>query len=87
MTAASVLLFDRFTRYLADGVRLDPGALTEDARLDDDLGLDSFDMVEILTRVEELGVRLPDEVVMEVQTVGDLYRQYAARARGAAPHA
>ena len=76
MSARPALPFERFATYLADGLDLDPDALAPDARFDDDLGLDSFDMVELLVRVEELGVHLPEEVVMQVQTVGDLHRHY-----------
>lgn len=84
MIGESVLTFERFTSYLADGFSLDPEAFRDDARLDSDLGLDSFDMLEVLVRVEELGVHLPDEVVAEMRTVGDLYRVYASRASGRA---
>ncbi len=82
MTGESVLSFERFTSYLADGFSLEAEAFRHDARLDTDLGLDSFDMLEVVVRVEELGVHLPDHVVAEVATVSDLYRVYASRASG-----
>jgi acyl carrier protein len=55
-------------------------AFEADSRLVDDLGLDSFDLVELLTLVEELGVRFPDDVAVGLDTVGDVYREYAGRA-------
>jgi acyl carrier protein len=76
---ASVLDFDAFTQYLSDGLQLESGAFEADSRLVDDLGLDSFDLVELLTLVEELGVRFPDEVAVGLDTVGDVYREYAQR--------
>jgi acyl carrier protein len=59
---------------------MEAGAFKADARLVDDLGLDSFDLVELLTLVEELGVRFPDDVAVRLDTVGDVYREYAQRA-------
>jgi acyl carrier protein len=76
---ASVLDFDAFAQYLSDGLQLETEAFEADARLVDDLGLDSFDLVELLTLVEELGVRFPDDVAVGLDTVGDVYREYAQR--------
>ena len=80
MRSASVLDFDAFTEYLSDGLQLETEAFEADSRLVDDLGLDSFDLVELLTLVEELGVRFPDDVAVALDTVGDVYREYAQRA-------
>ena len=80
MRPASVLDFDAFTRYLSDGLQLETEAFESDSRLVEDLGLDSFDLVELLTLVEELGVRLPDDVAVGLDTVGDVYREYTAHA-------
>lgn len=42
-------------------------------------------MVNLILLVEELGVHLPDDVVVGLETFGDVYRAYderAARLRG-----
>ncbi len=78
MTSDGVLPFEQFAVYLAEGVELEPEALSEGARLDEDLGLDSFDMLEVLVRIEELGVHVPEEIVAGLKTVGDLHHSYAA---------
>ena len=75
-----VLDFAAFVEHVGDGLGLEPSALAPDARLVEDLGLDSFDLVEMLTLVEELGVRFPDDVAVGIDTVGELHREYAARA-------
>lgn len=85
MSASSAASYEQFVDYVAEGLRLDPLALVREARLDDDLGLDSFDMVEVIVRIEELGVRFRDEDVMSVQTVGDLYEQYTRKADRSGP--
>jgi acyl carrier protein len=74
------LTFEGFARRIADALRIDPDGVVPGARFVDDLGLDSFDLVEALTVVEELGVRLPDDVAVDLDTMGDLYDEYVARA-------
>ena len=78
MTAT--LEFAEFAEHVSDGLGLEPGMLVPDARLVEDLGLDSFDLVELLTLVEELGVRFPDDVAVGIDTVGELHREYVTRA-------
>lgn len=80
MTADGVLDYRQFADYLGEGLRLDPAILTTDARLIEDLGFDSLYLLELLTLVEELGVHLPDHVAVAIETVGDLYGEYADRA-------
>jgi acyl carrier protein len=52
--------------------------LTPDARLEEDLGADSLDKVEIIMNVDErFDVCVPDEVAERVVTVGDLFETLA----------
>jgi acyl carrier protein len=76
--------FDEFVRRVGDALDLEPDELEPEARFDEDLGLDSYDLVELLTLVEELGARFPDDVAVGIETVGDLYREYEQRAGRAA---
>lgn len=47
--------------------------LTLDAKLKDDLNLDSLDSVElIMSAEEESGIEIPDEDVMNFKTVNDI---------------
>jgi len=80
VTTSAPLSFDAFVERVAEALDLEPEEMVADARFDEDLGLDSYDLVELLTLVEELGARLPDDVAVGVQTVGDLYREYEQRA-------
>jgi acyl carrier protein len=63
-------------RFLAE---LGPARqFTLQSSLERDLGLGSLERVELLARVEtEIGVRLPDAVAAEADTVGDLVRAVA----------
>ena len=80
MTGDGAMSFDEFVLYISEGLDLEPVDVVTDARLVEDLGLDSFDLTELLALVEELRVRFPEEVAVSILTVGDLYREYAARA-------
>jgi 1-acyl-sn-glycerol-3-phosphate acyltransferase len=53
-----------------------------DSRLDVDLGLDSLSLIELHDRLEEaLGVRFPEEVLLDARTPGD-WAQAVLQARG-----
>jgi acyl carrier protein len=48
-------------------------ALSEDAALEADLGVESLDLVEIAEAIEaDLGVHVPDDELARFETVGDL---------------
>lgn len=49
-------------------------AVTPFTKFDDDLGLDSLDILEITMEVEqEFGIRISEEEVEKIETVDDLY--------------
>lgn len=84
MSTRQPLSFDQFAEHLGDVLDIEPDAFEPGARFTEDLGLDSFDVVEILVFVEDLGIHLPDHVVIGIETVGDLYDEYQARSQRAA---
>ena len=52
--------------------------LTPEARIEEDLGADSLDKVEIIMSVDErFSVSVPDELAERVSTVGDLFELLA----------
>lgn len=73
---------------LADIVNEVAGISADDVQLDksftDDLDVDSLSMVEVVVEAEEqFGVKIPDEEVKNLKTVGDAVA-YIERARSAA---
>jgi acyl carrier protein len=57
-----------------------PGEITEEKSLEDDLNLDSLTMVEVAVLAEgELGVKVPDETLSSLVTVGDVVSYIAGR--------
>jgi acyl carrier protein len=48
--------------------------ITPEARIQEDLGADSLDIVEIIMKLEEaFGITIPDEIAEEVQSVEDIH--------------
>lgn len=76
------LLSEKDTRavldILVEQLGVQESQLTADARLQEDLGADSLEIVEIAMTVDErFGVSVPDEVLEKVSTVGDLFETLA----------
>ena len=58
---------------ISDFVDVDPAEVTVDSKLRSDLGLNSFDFVNIAVEVErEYNIRIPDTDIAQLKTVGDL---------------
>ena len=58
----------------------DERRLTDDARLTEDLGADSLDVVEIVMSCEErFAIQIPNRVASRLTTVGDTVRFIEAR--------
>ena len=58
---------------LAEALNLPIEKVTADAKIVEDLGADSLDVVELLSRLEdEYGIMIPDDEVENLSTVGDV---------------
>jgi acyl carrier protein len=58
---------------LAEQLGVERTQLTREARLEEDLGADSLELVEIAMALDEqFHISLPDEAIERVSTVGDL---------------
>jgi acyl carrier protein len=79
------LSFAAFQSLVADLLHLNPAQLTPDAYFITDLGVDSIRMVEILLRLEQLGIELTPDLAWRIQTVGDAYRYYQEQATREGP--
>lgn len=70
---SDLVIPDTLVRIIADALGVEPGRVTADAKLAEDLGADSLDAVEIVTNVEfELGIVIHDTEAEAIATVGDL---------------
>ena len=67
------MVIDQIKEILKDTMDIDESKITLDAKLKEDLELDSLDSVElIMSAEEEFGIEIPDEDVMNFKTVNDI---------------
>jgi len=72
--------FEEFRRIIARELQIEESQVVGDASFVEDLMADSIKLVEMMLRMEELGIDIPLESAWEVQTVGDAYRVYSDHA-------
>ena len=67
------MVLDQIKEILKDTMDIDESKITLDAKLKEDLELESLDSVElIMSAEEEFGIEIPDEDVMNFKTVNDI---------------
>ena len=65
--------FSRLKNLLTKEFDIEPDAISPDARLAEDLDIDSIDAIDMIVRLKEItGKRVPPERFKEVRTVGDI---------------
>lgn len=71
------ITFEEFRRIVAEELDVDESQISPEASFVEDLMADSIKLVEMMLRMEEMGVPIPVEAAWRVRTVGDAYRLYA----------
>ena len=67
------MVFEKVRTILCNQFDVDESSVTMDTRIDEDLGADSLDAVDMLMSLEdEFDVEIPDEEIENIRTVGDL---------------
>lgn len=67
------MVIDKVKEILCDQFDVELSALSENTNIEDDLGADSVDVIDLLMSLEdEFQVEIPDEAIDEIRTVGDL---------------
>ncbi|MDE6835218.1 MAG: acyl carrier protein [Ruminococcus sp.] len=67
------MIFDKLKNIIVEQLSVEEDDVTLEANIQDDLGADSLDIVDLITTIEdEFEVSIPDEAVEEIKTVGDL---------------
>lgn len=68
-------MFEEIKEIIVDTINCSPEQVTMEANLYDDLSADSLDAVELNLALEEkCGVSIPDEVMADMTTVGDIVK-------------
>jgi acyl carrier protein len=66
-------MFEELVAILCDQLPLNAADITMESRIKDDLGADSLDVLQLLmTLEEEKGITIPDDVLPNLKTVGDI---------------
>lgn len=67
------MVFDKLKELVAEQLGVDEAEITLEANIQDDLGADSLDVVDLITTIEdEFDLSIPDEAVENIKTVGDI---------------
>ncbi len=65
--------FEEVKKIIVDTLGCDEDQVTSEASIMDDLEADSLDLVELHMAFEEaLDIKIPDETLMNLKTVGDI---------------
>lgn len=71
MTKTEIL--ERVRSTMAEMFELDPGAITPEARLIEDLDLDSIDAIDMAVKMQEItGKRVEEAELRKLRTIGDI---------------
>ena len=66
-------MLEKIQAMLAEALNLPLEKVTPDAKIVDDLGADSLDVVELLSQLEEeYGIVIPDDEVTELRTIAKM---------------
>jgi acyl carrier protein len=67
------MTFDKIKELIVDQLDVEEDKVTMDANIQDDLGADSLDIVDLVMSVEDaFEVKIEDEDVENIKTVGDI---------------
>ncbi|MBQ4569618.1 MAG: acyl carrier protein [Ruminococcus sp.] len=67
------MVFEKVKVILAEQFDIDEDTITMDTNIQDDLGADSLDVVDLLMSIEdEFEAEVPDEEIENIRTVGEL---------------
>ena len=69
------MVFEKVREILVDQLDVDEDAVTMEASIQNDLGADSLDIVDLVMSLEEeFDCEIPDEEIENIKTVGDFVK-------------
>ena len=69
------MVFEKVREILVDQLEVDEDAVTMEASIQNDLGADSLDIVDLVMSLEEeFDCEIPDEEIENIKTVGDIVK-------------
>ena len=68
-----IMAFDKVKELIVEQLGVEEEKVTAEASIQDDLGADSLDIVDLIQTIEdEYDLSIPDEAVENIKTVGDI---------------
>ena len=72
-------MLEKLKDLIEDQLDVDVDSITEDSNIQEDLGADSLDIVDLMMAIEEeFDVEIPDEKLEGIKTVGDIAKYIEA---------
>ena len=69
------MVFEKVREILVDQLDVDEDAVTMEASIQNDLGADSLDIVDLVMSLEEeFDCEIPEEEIENIKTVGDIVK-------------
>lgn len=69
------MVFEKVKSIIVDQLDVDENEVTEASNIQDDLGADSLDIVDlVMSFEEEFDLEIPDDQVEKIKTVGDIVK-------------
>lgn len=69
------MVFEKIRAILCDQLDLEESAVTMESGIQDDLGADSIDVVDLIVSIEdEFDIEVPDDEIENVKSVGDVVK-------------
>lgn len=77
------MIFDKVKSIIVDQLDVDEDKVTLNANIQDDLGADSLDIVDLVMSFEdEFDLEIPDDEVENIKTVGDVVKYIEENTEG-----
>lgn len=67
------MVLEKVKKILSEQFDVDEDSITQETKIEEDLGADSLDVVDLLMSIEdEFEIEIPDEDIEGVKTVGEM---------------
>ncbi|MBO6232349.1 MAG: acyl carrier protein [Ruminiclostridium sp.] len=78
-----IMIFDKVKSIIVDQLDVDEDKVTLNSNIQDDLGADSLDIVDLVMSFEdEFDLEIPDDQVENIKTVGDVVKYIEENTEG-----
>ncbi len=74
------MVLEKIKKILSEQFDVDENDINQDTKIEDDLGADSLDVVDLLMSIEdEFEIEIPDEDIENIKTVGEIEKYISAK--------